>query len=259
MAIDWDSLYELAPSDTTYVKDTDDAIRSLKTATRERITKEHEFDLASQARQGLHRAGSAVAFYQTSAPTQRNGVDLAAADVGIEWIDSDTGILYVWDGDSWVSNVDATGAANTVALRDSNGDLLGRALESTVTTGTAPLRVASTTKVDNLNASLLANRQSVDVTESFPGFPFISYATVSSPTGTLGSMSLGEMRVIRVTSANTTSVVTLPSTAGRLYLVLAPKNINLEFAPSVCVPSDTFLLYPTGSSAYGAGLIIRVL
>jgi hypothetical protein len=101
MAIDWDALYELAPSDTTYVKDTDDAIRSLKTATRERVTKEHEFDLASQARQGLHRAGSAVAFYQASAPTQRNGVDLSAADAGILFVDSDDKSLKFWDGDSF--------------------------------------------------------------------------------------------------------------------------------------------------------------
>lgn len=101
MAIDWDALYELAPSDTTYVKDTDDAIRSLKTATRERVTKEHEFDLASQARQGLHRAGSAVAFYQASAPTQRNGVALAVADAGILFIDSDDNLAEVWVGDSF--------------------------------------------------------------------------------------------------------------------------------------------------------------
>lgn len=107
MAIDWDALYELAPSDTTYVKDTDDAIRSLKTATRERVTKEHEFDLASQARQGLHRAGSAVAFYQASAPTQRAGVALAAADAGIFWVDSDTLQLYSWNGSAWVEIVSA--------------------------------------------------------------------------------------------------------------------------------------------------------
>ena len=125
MAIDWDALYELTPSDTTYVKDTDDAIRSIKTATRERITKEHEFDLASQARQGLHRAGSAVAFYQASAPTQRNGVSLAAADAGLLWIDSDDKLTKVWDGDSMegiraASAVTADSATNATSAANAD-------------------------------------------------------------------------------------------------------------------------------------------
>src|SRR4030042_2615641 len=101
MAIDWDVLYELSPSDSTFVKDTDDAIRSFKQAVRERLTKEHEHDLASQSRQGLHRAGSALAFYQSSAPTQRNGVALAAADAGLLYVDSDDKLTKVWDGGSF--------------------------------------------------------------------------------------------------------------------------------------------------------------
>lgn len=46
---------------------------------------------------------------------------------------------------------EVTAIANSVATRDSIGDLFARAFESTVATGTAPLRVASTTKVTNLN------------------------------------------------------------------------------------------------------------
>jgi hypothetical protein len=52
---------------------------------------------------------------------------------------------------------DATDTADTIALRDSNGDIQANAFESTVATGTAPLTVASITKVANLNADLLDN------------------------------------------------------------------------------------------------------
>lgn len=100
MAIDWDSLFELSPTDTTYVKDTDDYIRSLKTAVRERFVKEHAFDLLDQTRQGLHLQGSAVAFFQSAEPTQRNGVDLGEDDEGLIWIDSDTFIAYTWTWDA---------------------------------------------------------------------------------------------------------------------------------------------------------------
>lgn len=44
---------------------------------------------------------------------------------------------------------------DTIALRDSNADITANAFESTVATGTAPLTIASTTVVTNLNADLL--------------------------------------------------------------------------------------------------------
>lgn len=48
--------------------------------------------------------------------------------------------------------VATTATADTIVLRDSNADIFGRVLSSGVATGTAPLIVASTTKVANLNA-----------------------------------------------------------------------------------------------------------
>lgn len=51
--------------------------------------------------------------------------------------------------------VATTATADTIVLRDSNADIFGRVLSSGVATGTAPLIVASTTKVANLNADLL--------------------------------------------------------------------------------------------------------
>lgn len=50
---------------------------------------------------------------------------------------------------------DTAATADTIAARDSSGDITANAFESTVATGTAPLTVASTTVVSNLNADLL--------------------------------------------------------------------------------------------------------
>lgn len=47
---------------------------------------------------------------------------------------------------------DTADTASTIAARDSSGDIAANAFESTVATGTAPLTVASTTAVTNLNA-----------------------------------------------------------------------------------------------------------
>ncbi len=52
--------------------------------------------------------------------------------------------------------------ANTVAVRDSSGNISASAFVSTASTGTAPLRVSSTTRVDNLNADLLDGYDSTD-------------------------------------------------------------------------------------------------
>ena len=46
-------------------------------------------------------------------------------------------------------------SASTIVARDSNGDFSANRITSTVSTGTAPLTVTSTTKVNNLNAELL--------------------------------------------------------------------------------------------------------
>ncbi len=55
--------------------------------------------------------------------------------------------------DGYDTSTSAT--ANTVAVRDSSGNISANRFISTVSTGTAPLQVSSTTKVDNLNADLL--------------------------------------------------------------------------------------------------------
>lgn len=93
----------------------DDRIRAFKAAWKERLEKEHFLDLSeagAQPRQGLHKAGSAVAFYQASAPTQRNGVALGASDAGILW-SSTTGKLSVWTGTAWMDATEVYEFINT--------------------------------------------------------------------------------------------------------------------------------------------------
>jgi len=53
---------------------------------------------------------------------------------------------------------DTADTADTIAARDSSGDIQANAFESTVATGTPPLTVASTTLNTNLNADLLDNQ-----------------------------------------------------------------------------------------------------
>lgn len=57
---------------------------------------------------------------------------------------------------------DSADTADTIVLRDSSGDIAANAFESTVTTGTAPLTVASTTEVTNLNADYVNGEQAND-------------------------------------------------------------------------------------------------
>jgi len=74
-------------------------------------------------------------------------------DVGVS---PDTGI-----GDADTLNglpSDTADTADTIAARDSSGDIQANAFESTVATGTPPLTVASTTVVPNLNVSQLEGR-----------------------------------------------------------------------------------------------------
>jgi hypothetical protein len=105
MATSWNTLFEASPSPGDNPAYGDDAIRESKSAIRERLVKEHNFDLTEaglQPRQGLHKQGSAVVFHQADAPTQRNGTNLAATDAGLLWFDTDTSVMYVWSGTAWV-------------------------------------------------------------------------------------------------------------------------------------------------------------
>lgn len=110
---------------------------------------------AFQLQQTLENAGVVLgAFADGKTVKIEAGGSTVVFDVGAS---PDTGI-----GDADTLNglaSDTTDTADTIAARDSNGDITANAFESTVTTGTAPLTVASTTVVSNLNAELLDGQQ----------------------------------------------------------------------------------------------------
>lgn len=102
----------------------DNVIVALKGAWKERLEKEHEFDLTesgSQPRQGLHKQGSAVAFYQDTEPTQRNGQNLLGdtgdsdTDKGLLLVNSTDQTMKVWTGTAWVGVVPGEYDTTTVS------------------------------------------------------------------------------------------------------------------------------------------------
>jgi hypothetical protein len=107
----WD---ETLATNSGLVSDTGLELREIKKEVRARLSKEHINPLASGADYygGEHINGSAVAFYQSTAPTKRpwaaievnaTAPDLTVADAGRLFIDSDNGSLYFWDGAAWIT------------------------------------------------------------------------------------------------------------------------------------------------------------
>lgn len=140
----WNSAYEAVPTDSTYVADVDDVVRELKTNLSTRIGKEHGFNLTESSPQtghGKHLRGTARAFVSDTDIADPTTVTADDADyaTGRLQVKPSSGRLCYYSGSAWV---------------DVGGNTAGQ-LSSGVATGTPPLVVASTTKVDNLNADLL--------------------------------------------------------------------------------------------------------
>ena len=88
---------ETTPADTEFVKDGAKEVRDLRKGARIRLAKEHDTPAASSVG-GEHKAGSAKAYYQSSAPTTRpdGSTALTAADNGRLFVDSDDNAVYVY-------------------------------------------------------------------------------------------------------------------------------------------------------------------
>lgn len=111
--------FELTPAGDASPAEGDDRIRELKETAGSLLDKEHiARDAGSTAAQGWHRAGSAIAYYQAAAPTNRpdDATALGATDAGRVWIDSDDGGAKYWDGSAfqWVYGQDLKTSANVV-------------------------------------------------------------------------------------------------------------------------------------------------
>lgn len=114
-----------APANADNLPDGAKEIRDLRKGLGIRLDKEHVTSAASSAG-GEHKAGSAVAYYQSSAPTQRPDASttLTAADNGRLFVDSDDKILYVYVHGSGFVQV----AADVPALSIATGDIANAAV-----------------------------------------------------------------------------------------------------------------------------------
>jgi hypothetical protein len=107
MATWTDSGYNAAPSGSDSPTLGDDGIRSTRKEVYERAKNEHyvEEDTSSdgtRANDWHHREGSARAYREATEPTTKpNSSALNASDEGRLWVDSDTDLLYIYDGSSW--------------------------------------------------------------------------------------------------------------------------------------------------------------
>ena len=169
--------------------------------------------------------------------------------------------------------------ASSIAMRDNTGDLTARVLKSTAATGSAPLSIASSTKVDNLNADKLdgydagniagnipvnngtlctnLNADLIDGYNSAPGagsvpatggvIPVISKVTVTGNT-TLAAMDVGEMRFINSTSSSSITITISPTSRFFVFYTTSA-GVNFDYYISV----SSF-----GLSSNGRCLIVRV-
>ena len=105
----WDATFEGQPDGGDNPSTIDNRIRELKVANEERMKNEHLTYTAADTdgtagADWRHREGSAIAYYESAAPTNSPGTAgsaLGAGDAGRLWVDSDDHILRVWDGDSF--------------------------------------------------------------------------------------------------------------------------------------------------------------
>jgi hypothetical protein len=110
MAITWNATWAGEPAGTDNLSSGDDEIVELKTAVEERMANEH-WTYVGDSTSGnylldfTHRAGSAKAYFQDAAPTNRpNGsTALDSDDAGRIWFDDDDADTpYFYDGTGWV-------------------------------------------------------------------------------------------------------------------------------------------------------------
>jgi hypothetical protein len=77
-------------------------IRDVRKGVRVRLNKEH-VAMGVDSAGGAHKAGSALAYYQASAPTKTPGdVNLGTNDAGRLWVDSDKPSILVFDGTNFL-------------------------------------------------------------------------------------------------------------------------------------------------------------
>ena len=120
----WDGSFEATPAGGNKPSLGPSVIRATKQAIRERFSKEHTQDPASglEAEDGFHRQGSAVTYFQLTAPTTRpdGSTLLTAEDNGRLWVSGDSGNhqLWIYKHPAWVSPMSQLEGALATAQAD---------------------------------------------------------------------------------------------------------------------------------------------
>lgn len=180
----------------------------------------------------------------------------------------------------------ATGAsANTLAHRDANGDLTARVLRSTVAAGTAPLTVASSDMVANLNADMVDgvhgdtlvapsfNKLPVWSKRTFPQFP-AAPKYITTYRGKLYAVCSGTLYSFDPTTGTFTSLgskafnagtATMMACRGKLFIPSANSrtvhvyNIDAgQWAPDITTPKTFYPYIVLASERYGKVLVAPV-
>ena len=104
------------PGDTDPRNEGATEIRGLRAGVGIRMDREH-VTLAGSSVGGEHKAGSAVSYRQSGAPTTRpDGVSLTSADNGRLWVDDADEKMYVYVHTSWVAVAPSVLGADVLAV-----------------------------------------------------------------------------------------------------------------------------------------------
>ncbi len=134
-------------------------------------------------------------------------------------------------------HVSTGSTANTVAARDSSGNISANRFISTVSTGIAPLQVSSTTKVDNLNADLLDGYDST----AFPrknenatitgSWTFTNTISAGNASATIGTLNVNNNANIRgqLIMENGHNAVVIKENSSDINPVLLGKLYNMFY------------------------------
>jgi hypothetical protein len=108
MGTTWNASFEGTPGGGANPSEGDDRIRELKSAIRERIAKEHILTTGSgtDSAHGWHKAGAAMAYWTSAAPTLlpdgSTALSTGVISKGRLWGNSGSSSLSMWNGTTWM-------------------------------------------------------------------------------------------------------------------------------------------------------------
>lgn len=159
-AQDWDNAFEAVPAGSANANTLDTVIQALKENIRNRTEKEHAWSTGSpsQSTHGWHREGSAKAYYEASAPTNRpdGSTALSSDDAGRLWLNSGAQSILGYTGSAF-ARMSPMGSAHLdksadYTLTDTDPDLVF------VTTADTDRTITLPTAADNAGRLVLVKK-----------------------------------------------------------------------------------------------------